>query len=473
MIGMITTTPATRLSTHGWLSVTGISITGDIPGDTDVRLALRAGGGPWKKWDTSQWVNLPEQSLTAENLLQSGNTLDEIETLTESDLEWLCGEEIDAAIALSAESIESPELEMVAIEGVASSDVYSKTLESTPLMLSKNGDAVQILKIDHLKSTSANGEVLLTCSMLDGSGNWSEWVPLEGMEGQFAVAIKLRARLTVSVIDGPDQAAITSVTLDHRIDNVAIFSEGTGQIVTRTYEFLHEMGKCHLMCKRPIVKDASLRAYVALRPHPINVERELLGAGTGSPAVFTLANPEGVAPHSLRIEVNGEVTGAYNFNSATAQITITAPAGSEIRATYQHSWELEEWIPMAKDAEYPDTQSPLVVNDQFNYFSGAEGPRGSVSAIKVELEQGRGSIEGEALGTATGISQPFSLAHRPREGHIQVKANGALLDPSAYYWDDEGSLLWVTGPSGAELTADYQWLGLPPSVRSIAAVWNV
>jgi len=31
----------------------------------------------------------------------------------------------------------------------------------------------------------------------------------------------------------------------------------------------------------------------------------------------------------------------------------------------------------------------------------------------------------------------------------------------------------VTAPNGTALTADYQWLGLPPSVHSVAAIWNV
>lgn len=474
MNGLIKTTSANRLSTAGWLLVSGIAVEATIPNGTSVKLALRAAGGEWKKWGGSAWESLATQSLTAESLLSEGNSPAELAALTDTDLAWLADTEVDIAMALSnGETSDSPLVESIELSGSVGEDVYTKVMSSSVLSLSSNGEPVEILKIDQTMSSSGAGSVVLTCSMLDEQGAWGDYIPLSEAKDASAVAIKLRATLGVGVIDGADLAAIASVVLTHRMDNVAIFSEGTGQIVTRTYDFLHEMGKCHLMCKRPIVKDAFLRAYVALRPHPVQVTNELLGVGTGASATYTVAHPEGVAPHTLVVKVDGEITGAFNVNSATGNITLTVPSGAEIRVDYQHNWALEEWVPMVKDAEYPDTQSPLIVNDQFNYSAGSGGDRGSISAVRVELEQGKGTVLGEELGKATGAQQRFSLAHRPRPYTIVVKGDGAPLDPSAYFWSDEGQLLYVTAPYDTELTVDYQWLGLPPSVRSIAAVWNV
>ncbi len=474
MNGLIKTTSVTKISTAEWLAVTGIAVTAIIPSGTSLKLALRTAGGEWKKRSGGAWASLSTQALTAESLLSEGNTKAEIEALDSAALAWLVDTEIEIALALSTgDTADSPQVESIVISGTTAEDQYAKVVESLPLMLSGNGEPVEILGIDSLKSVTANGTVTLECSLMESGVKWSEFGALSEAPGKFAVAIKLRATLAVTVIGGADSATITSVKLVHRIDNVAVFGEGVGQIVTRTYEFLHDMGRCHLMCKRPIVKDASLRAYVALRSKPIQVTNELLGAGTGAPATYTVAHPEGLAPHTMVVRVNGDFTGVYNLNSATGKVTMTAPAGAEIRADYQYNWELEEWIPMVKDAEYPDTQSPLIVNDQFNYSAGAEGDRGSISAIKVELEQGKGIVTGESLGAATGAPQAFTLAHRPRPHTIVAKGNGTPLASSAYYWHDEGRLLWVTAPNGTVLTVDYQWLGLPPSVRSIAAVWNV
>ena len=474
MNGLIKSTAATRLSTADWLAVTGITVDATIPDGTVLKLALRTAGGEWKAWSDSAWASLSTQTLTADSLLSEGNTKAEIEALDSTALAWLADEEVEIALALSkGDTADSPQVESISIAGSTGEDVYTKVVESLPLTLSSTGDAVEILAIEQTKSTSGGGTATLTCSMMDGQGVWSEFGALSEAQGKFATAIKLRATLAVTVIGGADSATITSVKLVHRVDNVAVFGEGTGQIVTRTYEFLHEMGRCHLMCKRPIVKDASLRAYVALRSKPIQVTNELLGTGTGAPATYTVAHPEGLAPHTMGIRVNGDYTGVYNLNSATGKITLTAPEGAEVRTEYQYNWELEEWLPMVKDAEYPDTQSPLIVNDQFNYSAGADGDRGSVSAVKIELEQGKGTVTGEELGIATGAPQAFTLAHRPRPHTIVAKGDGTPLESSAYYWHDEGRLLWVTAPNGTVLTADYQWLGLPPSVHSVAAVWNV
>ncbi len=474
MNGLIKTTSVTKVSTADWLAVTGITVTATIPAGASLKMSIRTAEGEWKAWGGSAWASLSTQTLTADSLLSEGNTKAEIEALDSAALAWLVDKEIEIALALSTgDTADSPQVESIVISGATAEDQYAKVVESLPLMLSGNGEPVEILRIDSLKSVTANGTVTLECSLMESGGTWSEFGALSEAQGKFAVAIKLRATLAVTVIGGADSATITSVKLTHRIDNVAVFGEGTGQIVTRTYEFLHEMGKCHLMCKRPIVKDASLRAYVALRSNPIQVTNELLGVGTGAPATYTVAHPEGLAPHTMGIRVNGEFTGVYSLNSATGMITLTAPEGAEVRGDYQYNWELEEWIPMVKDAEYPDTQSPLIVNDQFNYSAGADGDRGSISAVKIELEQGKGTVTGEELGIATGAPQAFTLAHRPRPHTIVAKGGGSPLESSAYYWHDEGRLLWVTAPNGTALTADYQWLGLPPSVRSVAAVWNV
>jgi hypothetical protein len=294
-------------------------------------------------------------------------------------------------------------------------------------------------------------------------------MPLADIKDKTATAVVFKAALSVQTAGGADSANLASIGVSHRTDGVATFTEGVGRIVTVTLDLYNDQAKAHAMVKWRPVKDASIRGYASFRTSPVQVSDEILGTADGTAQHFGLAHPVKVAPHTLAVKFNGVPTSSYSFNSSTGEVAVSAASGVIITCSYQYDWEPETWQPMVHDASYPDTRNVLLVNEQFNISTPDGGP---VVSFMVEIEQGKGSVSGEALGTATGVETPYILAHRPKPETIAVKANGSPIDATQHHFSEIGQVLYVTAASGSILTADYDWLGEPPEVASIAAVWN-
>ena len=329
--------------------------------------------------------------------------------------------------------------------------------------------AAEILDAQAVSSTAGNGAVNITAALQAEDNSWSDYMPLAGIKNQLAKSVVFMADVSVGAVNGPDSANLASVSLAYRAGGLANFTEGIGRIITLTLDLYNDQGKAHAMVKWHPVKDAGIRAYASFRASPVQVTDEVLGTADGTPQHFALAHPEKVAPHTLAVKFGGLAAGTCSFNSSTGEITVTAAAGTIITASYQYNWEPETWLPMQHAASYPDNKDVLLVNEQFSLSAPQRGP---IVALMVEAEQGMGTAEAEALGTASGIEMPYLLAHRPRPDTIKVKANGAALAPGLYHFDEGGQVLYANAPSGEALTADYDWLGEPPEVSAVSAVWN-
>jgi hypothetical protein len=294
-------------------------------------------------------------------------------------------------------------------------------------------------------------------------------MPLGSVKGRFAKAAVFRAEVSVSAVDSSDSVSLTKISVTHRADNVATLTEGIGRIVTVTLDLYNDQSKIHAMVKWLPVKDAGIRAYASFRTAPVQVNDEFLGEADGTAQQYELSHQENVAPHTLTVKLNGMPTGAYSFNSSTGRVAVAAAAGVIVTASYEYNWAPEEWRPMTHDASYPDTRNVPLASEQFNLSVENAGP---IVSFMVEAEQGKGSVEGEEIGVASGIETPYILAHRPKPETITVKADGTPIPASQFRYSEEGGVLFVTSEMGGELTADYDWLGEPPEVVSIAAIWN-
>ena len=123
---------------------------------------------------------------------------------------------------------------------------------------------------------------------------------------------------------------------------------------------------------------------------------------------------------------------------------------------------------MAHDATYADKDDNDLVDDQFNYTKTKDAdPSGAVSCIKISLNQLKGTVKDEALGTGTGALQSFKLAHN-------AKSETIVVAPSTATWKYKESTktLFVTAPNGAAVSASYKWAAETNYLESIACIWN-
>lgn len=477
---LVLTTTISQIDCSQMSAITGLAIVSTEPANTTTKYAFKTASGVWRRWNTtsSAWENLPTQSITATSLLSEGNTKAELLAVAVANLQWLAGAKIDAAVAftMTDTAAEPPSLTSITANGTTASTVYEKVITSDSITITSVDSAVDILDIQVEKTEVAGGTVQVKASIQGNDNNWSDWKTVENYvttPATEAKAIKLQAVLTAPSIN-VSQASLASVSVKHRTDNVAVFAEGTGSCVTKTYNFIREMQRAHLMVKRPVVPDTEIKAYISIRPKPVSISQEVLGVGDGAQHTYTLKHPTNVAAHTFAVYFGGtKQTAGFAFSSTDGKVTCTAPAGVSVTADYDYNWLPEEFVPMSYDAQYPDAHNSEMVNDQFNYVVvAATDPKGSVSAIRIDLIQKKGTITGEAVGTGSGALQSFKLAHKAKIETLVIKAAGSPLAQANWTYKDKTNTLFVTAPQGAAITADYDWAADPVYLDNFACVWN-
>lgn len=469
---IIKTTTASQRDCSAFSTITGISIDATIPTDCDMRFALKIDSGDWQKYDSGAWADLSEQEITAASLLSEGNTKAELEALDSTALADLAGHTVNFAVAIEMEDTaeEAPSISSIEIAGTSGSTITQEAVESNAIPLSENGEAVEILNIE-VSKTENGGSVSVLASIQDAGGSWSDYTSYTDLitnPATTAKAIKFKGVLSVTT-PGVSSVNLSAVTIKHRTDNVAVFSEGTGVCITKTYNFVNSISRAHLMLKHSIVKDTDFSAFIALRKPPSYVEGEVLGTGTGAAQTVTLENTEGLASHGFALYFDGvkQEAAAYSFSPTDGQVTFTAPAGETVTVDYIHGWSAENFVPMRHDTEYPDKVDNTLVDDQFDYIAGDEDPTGTVGTIKVEIYQRTGKERNVALGTGTGQQESYKLEHHAKPETISVSPATAT-----WRYKENTDILLVTAPVGEPVSVTYNWAARTNYLESIGCIFN-
>lgn len=455
--------------------VSGISIVSSVPSGSAMKFVVSLNGGEWKHYNTSsaKWESVATQAVTADSVMSEGNTKEEIMALDSSKLIDFAGATVAWAVGMQMEDTAeiSPSISSIQINGQSGSTVTETTVECAPVTLSETGGAVDILSINVSKSEQQKGTVRVVASIQDESGAWGGYKDYESFVTSpptAAKAIKFKAILTAPT-PGIDAATINSVTISHRTDNVAVFSEGTGVCVTQTHNFVNNIGRAHLMVKHPIVADTEIKAYVSLREQPSYVYGEVIGTGDGQKHTVKLAHTDGLASHGFALYFDGvaQAASTYSFSPSDGQVTYTAPEGEPVTVDYIYGWSREEWVEMQHDTQYPDKNDNNSVDDQFDYIASEGDPTGSVGAVKIALTQNTGTVRNAELGIGTGEQQSFKLPHH-------AKAETIVVSPAeaAWKWRDNTDVLLIRAPKGEVITVSYSWAARTNYLESIACVFN-
>ena len=471
---LIKTTTASQRDCSSFSTVSGIVIEASIPTGCAMRFALKIDNGNWKKYDTenNEWANCTEQELTAASLLSEGNTKQEWEALASTALADLAGHTVNFAVAVSMEGSagEAPSITSITVSGTTGSTITQETVESSAISLSDNGEEVEILNIEVAK-TEQGGSVNVLASIQSAGGSWADYVNYTDLvtnPATTAKAIKFKAVLTVTT-PGTSLVNLASVSIKHRTDNVAVFSEGTGVCITKTYNFVNPISRAHLMLKHSTVQDTDFAAYIALREPPTYVSGEVLGTGNGTQRTVTLKNTEGLASHGFVLYFDGEAQAAanYSFSPTDGQVTFTAPDGETVTVDYIYGWSAETFVPMTHDTEYPDKVDNTLVDDQYDYVAGEDDPTGTVGTIKVELYQRTGKEKNVLLGIGTGSQESYKLAHHAKPETISVTPATAT-----WRYKENTDILLVTAPAGESVYVSYSWAARTNYLESIGCIFN-
>ncbi len=466
--GLIVTTVASEADSSTFPKISGIEITADEPANTATKYVFKI-NDTWMHYAGSAWSDVATQDITASSVMTEGNTKEEVNAVPASAFTAWQGKKVNVAVALQTTDMNvQPSITAIKIKGESGAQQLTDTVNHTAINLADTD--VEILDITVDSSVVGAGAVDVQASVCQ-NGSWSEYKSYKNYvtnPATTASAIKFRSVLSVKT-PGTDRATIKAISIKHRTDNIAVFSEGTGVCVTQTHNFVNNIGRAHLMVKHPIVADTEIKAYVSLRKQPSYVYGEVIGTGDGQKHTVKLAHTEGLASHGFALYFDGvaQAASTYSFSPSDGQVTYTAPEGEPVTVDYIHGWSKEEWVEMKHDTQYPDKNDNNSVDDQFDYLAGEGDPTGSVGAVKVALTQNTGTVKNAELGIGTGEQQSFKLPHH-------AKAETIVVSPAeaTWKWRDNTDVLLVNAPKGEPITVSYSWAARTNYLESIACVFN-
>lgn len=245
---------------------------------------------------------------------------------------------------------------------------------------------------------------------------------------------------------------------------------GNGAVlVTKPISFINEVtgevtatSRASLTVKHRNVADSAITAEIAMRNAQF-VKDEVLCIGDGTAKTVTLAHTNEVASYNFSLCFDGAKQTGYLLDTATGEVTFTAPIGSIVTASYFYDWGTETFAPMLKASTCPDYRNQARATTQFTYAGAA----GSVAILRLTLVQNSGTATNEIVTTGTGQPQGFKLAHQAIASTIQVT-------PSIVPWryNDDQNIIVITAPLGTTVNVSYQWEGKSLGVDSFACTFD-
>lgn len=468
---LIMTTTASEADASTFPTVTGIVAVSTEPDGTSVRIVTKV-ADTWQKYDaaTSAWKDVATQSLTAASVASEGNSVAEINAIPASALTGFAGKKVNFAIAYTTTNDAQPSLTSITINGETGATVSEETVASNTVTLGT--EPVEILSIDVDKTEAGGGTATVLASANTSGDTWTDYTDYSNYvtnPATKAQAIRFKYVLSAPTI-GSSTAKVNSVTIKHRTGSVAVFTEGTGVCISKTYNFVNNINRAHLILKHPVVQDTEFSAEISLRKPTTNVTGEVLGTGDGTAHTYTLKHTDGLASHGFALYFDGVRLAAskYSYSPNDGQVTCTADSGVAITADYIYGWTAEQFQSMTHDTQYPDKQDNNLVFDQFDYIATKDSDlRGPIGCVRVNITQKTGSVKDAALGTSTGETQSYKLEHHAKVETISVK-------PASAKWKyrDATDVLQVTAAKGEAVSVSYDWAARPNYIEDLSCFFN-
>lgn len=437
-------------------TVTKINIVGSEPADTKRRFAFKIGDKYVKLSSSGTAENLTTQEITANSVLEEGNTAAELAALT--SIPAFAEKMVYPVAALYAPktALVMPSFGMSVVGGVNTAK-YTYTDYSQEYHLSDS--EVFIVAVNAKTSVTGNGNADVAVR-LKQNGNWGQYMAVADAAMKRATDIQVRAIYRVDVVDGADSAKVENVTITYTA-GTAITNGVTTEIVTTTQQFSNNLTYVYALAKHRELMDAKIKAFVSLRNKPGNVNMKHVGYGTGERNTYQLAE-SGINQSSLAVYIDGKLTDDYSYNTETSQLTITAEKDSVVTASYEYGWGASDWIEM----EFDETQ----VNNSGDYTSrytyevpGSEAEK-TVTAVKFQLLRPEGKVKNKTIGTGTGKRQIIQLEHYAKKETI--------VCTGSWSYDYDSRLLTVIASEGESINISYDYMAESPQLYSVMAGWT-
>lgn len=445
-------------------TVEGFSVSGIQPAGTDCRIAIFA-NNVWCKvtgFETGSLVPLATQSITIESVLAEGNTVEELKRFT--SLPELAGKKIRLAVALWAEIPENAPTIKLALKCKNANNQYSKTLTSEMYAFAQESEITAIASKSEIKD---GGTLELLAKIRKADGSESDWNTLTAYKGQLASGIQYKATFSVGAI-GTAYAYLSGVATEYSPAS-GIVGAGTVDIISVTENWNIPLASVRMSVRHKRLQDSVLTGYVAFRTSPTSVIGETVGIGMGEMGSYDLANKIGIHQDTVKVYYDSaRQYSGFEVNAASGRIHCTAPAGSVVTVDYEYGWNQETWEPLTNTGT---RQGINYDTTEYRYTRPISAPPASICATKISLETVSGTSEDEELGTGTGQTRTYLLAHIAKAGTMDLRVDGIVLPASAWLLAEDGKSVRVSAAKKAVITANYEWISETPIVYQFASLF--
>ena len=367
---LIQTTNATMLDCTHFETTTDIEIESAEPANTTTRYLMRISGEKWRAFKEGAWAFASSRDLTADIVLNEGNTKAELLALTSTELAIFAGNKIEIAVAHRIDTgTDLPSISKFRLNGT-NSQIKKDFVYSDVIKL--GDDAVGIADIDITQSARNGGAVTVYASVKDSAGDWSDYKTCDKVSGSGS-AIRFKAEVEV---DKPNVsvAELESVKIQHLTDSKSGSIEGKSVLVTEPIVLADEVSRAHALIRHSATEDTDFNVsivfgtsdefqamnrtskrerngiveedyeYIVTDDTKSNtvmlkveidqqqgtVTDEVLGTGTGKQQTFKL--PHNARQESIQVTAGDEST--YYYKPKTKTLFVTAKTGEEIKISY-------------------------------------------------------------------------------------------------------------------------------------------
>lgn len=385
------------------------------------------------------------------DVIQNGNTVAELAAL--DNITGFVGKQVFPIIALSAPEDADPPRIKLWLKTRTVDETTTKRVFSAAFDL--DGSDVKIVSVTAAVVTSGQGAVEVKCR-LHHDGLWGSWLLLPDAANLPADKIQFVFKFSVVNI-GEDSAQVESVTVTHT-DGAGAVNGNIAELFSVTADFQVPLTNASVVVRHKRLIDSVVDAAVSFRPKPLHQERLSLGVADGSRQVFNLTGQQ--LDHStLKVFLDGEPSDDFDYDCSAGTLTLTAPDGTAVAASYDYNCGVEQWLPMTRQGD----QQPYG-DDSFASRFTLNAPTNddcSRVAVRLTLNKTTGHISRQALGKATGYRQDFVLPH-----HM---TSLVVTKPADWSYDPDNQLLTLVAPADTNLAYAGNWSGESLALFSFAA----
>lgn len=451
------------LDASGFSVVNNFVITGSQPAGTDRRVLLQIDNKVYRF--VSGVLTEYTGSVSIENVLSDGNTVAELNTLT--NITALAGKVIYPIIAIKSDNTSSPTIKF-ALNATSTTEKKRTSVASGWFRFPQVADTTfTIVSVEPNLSTVGDGQISCLARYREhAQGDWSAYDDPANLAG-VSTAVQLQFRVNCSVQNvGTDSANIDGVNITYVAEHDIVDGD-TSDIFSIIPNFETDLRLCYLVVRHKKLIDSTIEAFANFFVTPKHRERILIGTGTGEITQYTLGVdgvPDSQIDHaSIKVFVDGFQTSGFDFNTETSEITVNAPDGVSILVSYDYDCGLEVWHPMNVEFFQQPYRDGTYMT-RFSYVLPDDGTPASLSNIRLRFFRPAGTVDNLSLGTATGKKQQIVLPHVAKSDSIQLNAD--------FTYDFDSRVLTFVAPEGTDLLISYDWLGEKHKIYSWAAGWS-